>query len=913
MKSANSSENHLPFTPETGFADIHDVADIHDIKEREFALRWLEVAATLASIIGIIGILALLSQGAWAEPPEGFKPGPRTFTNPFANTANPGSPPPAGNFFDDEEDDEPDANAARAYTPPNPSGGGSGGYTPPSNSADSHNPSKPGSVSGGGGAPSGLITKNTVEPLYVDDDTGEGSKEVITDFNFPDADIMDIAKTLGKLTGKNFILDKEVKGRITIIANAPITVGDAWRAFLTALDINHFALIPSGKFIRIARDRDAREKQLRTFSGDIAPDSDALITRVIPIKHINAEELARIFRSFMPANSRVHAYEQTNTLIITDTGSNIGKLSKMLEILDVEGYDAGIEVIPVKFAAASQLSDLLDKLLPGTGGPGGAGAGPRMSGGGGKFSARRTKEGGVINTIIADERTNNLIVHANAKGADQVRELVAKLDQKLPAAIGGKVRVRYLQFAEAEQIAATLNNLSQGSGAKSMPGAGMGTGINPNAGSLFEGSIRVAADKTTNSLVITASASDFLTVDSVVNHLDIPRDQVYVEAVIMEIAMNRDFAFSANVINPTSGLALAPNSDLFDFIANPLSQQGAIIGFKSGGQQSFSLSPGSPAITVSSIQGLIKAIQSNSRSNVLATPQIIALDNSEAFFESAEKIPVPTTTISANVGSQSSFTKESVPLSMRIKPQINKMSNFIKLEVDMKLSDVSERVPAEIKGKAFGSTDRSVKTSVIVGDSDTVVIGGLIRDKTSETVSKIPLLGDIPLLGWLFRAQSSKTEKTNLLVFLTPHIVRQYDKIRAILDKKLKERDDFIENYAGGSDPLRGKRDDIIRSLPSIKDLTTPQAQSTALLDEGKPAAIVVEPGPIASPLPPIGIQAVPVAPQPTPVATPTPTPTAAAPATPAQFVEPAPANPPTIEDLPAPPPPAVSPSGGGE
>ncbi|MGK5089718.1 type II secretion system secretin GspD, partial [Bdellovibrionota bacterium FG-2] len=855
MKSANSPETHLPYDSE---ADTLDVMDTMDTKEREFALRWLEIAATMASLIGIVGILALLSQGAWAEnPPEGFKPNPRTFTNPFANTGNPSAPPPPGNFFDEGDDeDEPEAPVGRNYAPPPAYAGAGTSSASPSSNSDSRSSSKQGtSVSAGGGAPGGLIAKQSVEPLFVDDESGEGSKEVITDFNFPDADIMDIAKTLGKLTGKNFILDKDVKGRITIIANAPITVGDAWRAFLTALDINHFALIPSGKFIRIARDRDAREKQLRTFSGDLAPDSDALITRVIPIKHINAEELARIFRSFMPANSRVHAYEQTNTLIITDTGSNIAKLSKMLEILDVEGYDAGIEVIPVKFAAASQLSDLLDKLLPGTGGRSGAPGSPRM-GGGGKFSARRTKEGGVINTIIADERTNNLIVHANAKGADQVRELVAKLDQRLPAAVGGKIRVRFLQFADATELAATLNNLSQGSGAKSMPGAGMGTGINPNAQSLFEGSIRVAADKTTNALVITASASDYLTVETVVNRLDIQRDQVYVEAVIMEIAMNRDFAFSTNLISPVNGVALAPNTDLFDFLANPLSQQGAILSFPIGTTKDYTI--GTQTVKIGNIQTLIKAIQTNSRSNVLATPQIIALDNSEAFFESAEKIPVPTTTISANVGSSNSFTKESVPLSMRIKPQINKLSNFIKLDVDMKLSDVSERIPAELKGKAFGSTDRSVKTNVIVGDSDTVVIGGLIRDKTSEAVSKIPLLGDIPLLGWLFRASKSTTEKTNLLVFLTPHIVRQYDKIRAILDNKLKERDDFIENYAGGNDPLRPKRDDIIRSLPNIKDLTTQPAQAAALLDEGKPAAVVVEPGPLASPLPPIGVQAVP-------------------------------------------------------
>ena len=290
---------------------------------------------------------------------------------------------------------------------------------------------------------------------------------MVTDFNFPDADILDIAKTLGKLTGKNFILDKDVKGRITIISNSPITVGDAWKAFLTALDINGFALIPSGRYIRIARQRDARDKQLKTYTGDFSPDTDALITRVFPLKYIQAEEVARTFRSFMPANSRIIPYEQTNTVIVTDTGSNISKLAKMLEILDVEGYDAGIEVIPVKFASATELSKLIDALIPGTGGaplPGGA---PASAAGGARPSARRTKEGGLINTIIADERTNTMIVHANTKGADQIRELVAKLDQKLPSQVGGgKIHVVYLQFADSEQIANTLNNISHRAGTK---------------------------------------------------------------------------------------------------------------------------------------------------------------------------------------------------------------------------------------------------------------------------------------------------------------------------------------------------------------------------------------------------------------------------------------------------------------
>jgi general secretion pathway protein D len=793
-------------------------------------LRWLEIAAGIACLIGVVGILALLSQSSWAADANpaakgGFAPGSKTFTNPFANT-NKAPSDGNNNFFEDEDED--DGGQPQSAT--------AGGVAP---TAGTVNPN--GTISGGGTTPGGVIEHNTEPLIKVDSETGEGSKEIVTDFNFPDADILDIAKTLGKLSGKNFILDKDVKGRITIISNSPITVGDAWRSFLTALDINGFAIIPSGKFLRIARQRDARDKQLKTYVGDYSPDTDALITRVFPLKYINAEEVARTFRSFMPANSRIIGYEQTNTVIVTDTGSNIAKLAKMLEILDIEGYDAGIEVIPVKYASAAELSKLIDQLLPGTGTSPTGGA-PRFGATGSKFNARRTKEGGIINTIISDDRTNTLIVHANTKGADQVRELVSKLDQKIPSSQGGgKVHVVYLQFADAEAIATTLNNLTSGAGTPggfrpvTPGGAGTGTGTNPVAASLFEGSIKVAPDKSTNALVVTASPADFTTVQRVINRLDIPRDEVYVELVIMEVALNKQFNYSANLINPASGIALTPNQDLYNFITNPTQVAGASLGFIAGGTQNFTV--GSTTVPVHNLQGLINLLQSNTKSNVLATPQIIALDNTEADFESTESVPIPQTNAVQGAGTQQSITYKPVPLSIKLTPQINKMSNFVKLKIETKLSSIqagSQFVPSALASQAFATLDRVATTTVVVADSDTVVLGGLIRDEITETVNKIPVLGDIPVLGWLFKSKNSGDQKSNLLLFITPHIVRQYEAIRAILDKKLKSRDEFIETNQGGDDPLRGTRDDIIRSLPDLKELLGRKPQTSINIDEDK-------------------------------------------------------------------------------
>lgn len=807
-------------------------------------LQWLQITATATSLIGIIALLMMIGQNSRADDRGGgFNSGSKTFSNPYANTAPP--PPTRGGFFDDEDDEGQDFSegAPPNYSPPpqRPPLPAEGGGAPGGNAGEGNPGSAGETVSAGGGPPGGVISGKRFQSIRVDDETGEGSKEIVTDFNFPDADIMDIAKTLGKLTGKNFILDKEVKGRITIISNGPITVGDAWKAFLTALDINNFALIPSGKYIRIARQRDARDKQLRTYTGESSPDSDALITRVFPLKYIDAEEVARTFRSFMPANSRIIPYEQTNTVIVTDTGSNIAKLNKMLEILDVEGYDVGIEVIPVKVASASELSKLIDTLIPGAGGGPGAPPGAPRFGGTGRFSARRTKEGGVINTIIADERTNALIINANSKGVEQVRELVAKLDQKVPVQTGGgKVHVKYLQFADAEQIANTLNNIasSTGGGAPRPPSSigGGGTGVNPVSATLFEGSIKIAPDKSTNSLVITASPADFVVVERVVNRLDIPRDEVYVEVVILEVALNKDFKFSSNIAAPNAGIALTPNTDLLDFVLNPIGTGGGVIGFKGPGETTIKV--GGVDQKVPGVLGMIKAIQTNAKANVLATPQIIALDNTEANFESTENLPVPQTAAVPGAGVTTTVGKEPVTLSIKITPQINKITNFVKLKVIAKIGDVVDRkLPDAVAALARATLNRTADTTVIVGDGDTVVIGGLIRDKQVETVSKIPLLGDIPLLGWLFRARSSSSEKTNLMIFLTPHIVRQYEKVRAILDRKLKERDEYIESNAGGDDPLRKQRDEIIRNLPDIKELTSKRAEGSVTLDDEHPPA----------------------------------------------------------------------------
>ncbi len=780
-------------------------------------IKGIRIFSLALSVIGIIGIILLGAPNAYSQSgKKGFQSGDTPFKNPFADVQkdfeqqNPNLKSNQNPFGQNIQGQIQEKSRNRV-TPQqvirvNPKGS-------EIHKNDVPEPRMKGNrISVGGETSGGIISENLIPNISVDTQSAIGGSQIVTDFNFPDADIIDIAKTMGKLTGKNFILDKNVKGRITIISNSPITVSDAWKAFLTTLDINGYTVIQTGKYIRIARQRDARDKQLKTFTGNYSPNTDALITRVFPLKHIEADEIARVFRSFMPANSRVIPHNQTNTVIVTDTGSNIQKLESILNILDIEGFDAGIEVIPVKFASAVEIAKLIDALLPGQ-----KSSKRRKSRpfGRGNFAARKTKEGGIINNIIADERTNSIIINANKKGGDQVRTLVVTLDKKRPARIGGgKINVVYLQFANAEDIAKTLTNL----GSQRSTSRRKSKRDNPIQASLFKGEIKIAADTGTNSLVITASPSDFVTIQRVIAKLDIPRDEVYIEAFLLEMTLGDDFNFSANIASPTNGIFVAPKgSDLLSFITNPVASSGLVLGLKAGSEKSFNIN--GTSYSVSTLIGLIKAIQTESQTNILANPQILTLDNQEAVFEISERIPVPTTTSNQNQV-VSSITKEDIGLSLKIKPQINKLSNFVKMEISAKMEDIANRIlPEEVAQKAFATLNRKIETTVVVADGDTVVLGGLIRDKISDTIKKVPILGDIPILGWLFKAKEQTVAKTNLLMFISPKIIRKYEKTRAILDQKLKQRDDFIRNEAGSEDPLQKYRNNIIRSLPDMDEI----------------------------------------------------------------------------------------------
>lgn len=747
----------------------------------------------------LLMISALLAAQARADDPPPLPP------NPFANL-------PAGNdggfspFEDDFDDGEGGADAAPSSARP--------GARPPM-AATGGRPARPGSATPlNGGGINASAGSQRVDPANC--------KDAVENFDYPDAEILDVAKAIAKLTGKNLIFNpQDIKGRISLVSQTPITVCDAWNAFLTALNMKNFALVPSGKYLRIERIASAKEKQTPIYANKKPQNNDEFITRVVPLRYIDAVEFEQAFRLWMPREARMQAYSQTNTVIITDTAAHINRMVELINLLDVAGYQESLVVVPVRNSVAKDIARLIEQILnenrSSTTGSFGAPARPTISNNTARTGGRGRSGGSKISKIIADDRTNSLIVKANAAGILEIRALLRRLDTKVAATEGsGRLHVIRLQFADAETLAKTLQQITGGgtgqqrSTARPFPAFG-------DTATVFQGDIKVAADKTTQSLVITASPGDFATFKKVVESLDVPRDQVFIEAVILEMKLNRDNSFGTSFINAPNGIALpAASGALTNVLAgNPLALGGFALGFKKGAERQFKV--GESTFNVNSLNGLIELIQGNTDTNVVATPQIVALDNEEAIFEISEEIKIPTESTASNGTISRSYSSDKAQIYLKVKPQINKGSNFVKLDIDQKLENFdSANVPSGLVTQVKGKNIRATNTKVIVQNEDTVVLSGLIRDSVEDKTSKVPLLGDIPVLGWLFKNTQSTVRKTNLLVFITPRIIKQYGMMRKVLDRRLDEREDFIRENIGSKDPYARRISQMKKELPDL-------------------------------------------------------------------------------------------------
>jgi general secretion pathway protein D len=664
-------------------------------------------------------------------------------------------------------------------------------------------------------------TEAPVQPAIPEKPTEE-----LVYLNVQDQDIKDVIKQISKATGKNFIIDDKVRGKVTIISEKMMTKEEAYQAFLSALEVAGFTVVTGpGGIIKVVALKDAISSPI-PIHVDSTPYTDSFVTRLISLDNISATDMANAVKGLVSKSGNLFAYPATNTLIITDSGTNIDRLMKLIKELDQEGPQEVVEIIPVAYADASDVAQKVLQLFE-----------IEKAQAARATIARRTRRGAAaatqlaeikaVSKIIADDRTNSIIVLASTRAIDRVRSLIKKLDTPLDEGESGKVHVHYLKYANAPDLAATLSSLTSGAKAPTTAKGikGKAAAKKPTVAH-FEGGISIAADESTNALIITATARDYQTlVDELISKLDIPRRQVYLEAVVMELTMKKtgDYGVSGYGGGGSSsvlgfGQTFGAAATLFD----PLSffSQGGLLG-GAFGRNTIQINvptQGGTAqtMTIPTFAAFLNMLQVYADTNVVSTPNILTLDNEEAEITVKRKEYAESTTSTATGVISSTPTPLETGLTLKITPQISE-GDVVRLKIAHELSNFEEKPQGAI---ASPERSRKINTTVMAADGQTVVLGGLMQDVVSHSKSKVPILGDIPIIGWLFRQQSSRTDKSNLLVFITPHVIRDPTDYTSVLKRKINQRNAFIADNFGKRqaesirDVIRAHRADLLEYIP---------------------------------------------------------------------------------------------------
>lgn len=658
--------------------------------------------------------------------------------------------------------------------------------------------------------------------------------------NFSGEDILEVTKQISRALGKNFILDDKLKGKITIMSERKMTKDEIWEAFNSALDSLGFTIVqgPAG-LLRIVPRRDAITHPIDLYS-DESPFTDRFITRLITLKNISAADMANVIKGLVSKEGNLFAYPPTNTLILTDSGTNIDRLLHLINELDQEGPQEILEIIPVLYADAKDLAGKMTQIF-------------ETDKSGGSAPIKKGKDGGDLEEIprlkkvIPDDRTNSLIVLASKRSIEKVRDLIRKLDSPMKGD-SGEVHVYYLKNASAKDMATVINAISgavQQNKDKRTPGGDAAKAAVSSlvGGAEFVGKFTVTADESTNALVITAGAKDYNTLlEQVIAKLDIPRRQVYVESVIVELSVSEDQQLGAGLLGGknfnVNGNNIALFGSTFGFL-DPRQLLSGAVGATNTGTNITLSPPGGTATTVPAFFTALQFAQGSTDVNILSTPNILTLDNNEAEIKVGQKVPFPAASATTIGGSlQTTFTREDVTLSLKIKPQINE-GGTIRMEVTQSDRNVlppdQQTTSAATAGPS--TTERSIKTAIVATNGQTVVLGGLIKDKYQNVIHKVPILGDIPILGYLFKTKRKTKEKVNLVVFLTPHIIREPKDFLDILQKKINEQNVFVKENFGKS-----QQKQIRQSLETHASHLLKANEGQAISTIEKPAVKSAEP-----------------------------------------------------------------------
>nr|WP_298164901.1 type II secretion system secretin GspD [uncultured Pseudomonas sp.] len=578
-----------------------------------------------------------------------------------------------------------------------------------------------------------------------------------------DTNIRSFIEWIAKETGKNFIIDPRVTGKVTVISNETMTPEEAYRVFLSVLQVHGFSAIESESAVKVIPDANAKQSGVPLVDDDQL-NGDQQVVRVIRTEHVPATQLVNILRPMVPQVGHLVAYPDSNALIISDRASNINQLLKLVIEIDRAGQFE-IDVIPLKFSNAKEISSILSSLATQAGG----------------------QEGASKMNVAVDERTNSVLISGDPSKRQQLRDVLANLDR--PGNLIRDTRVTYLHYLKASEVAPILQNV-----ASSIQKQDKDIGITG-------AEISIQASDTTNALIISAPPTIMATIDSVIKRLDIRRAQVLVEAVIVEVSNNKfnelgiQWKTSESAIGGNGvfgGITSSIKSNNIDnFPGSPVKlDAGLSLGFYNNG----------------SLRSLVRALATDDSMNILSTPNLVTLDNEEGKIVVGQNVPFVTgSSTSASNPSTNPFQtieRQDVGITLKIKPQINE-GDSITLNVYQEISSVSNDTSAA----DIVTNKRSIETKVLIKDNMTLVLGGLISDEMRDSGDKVPFLGKVPIIGRLFRSDRKEVIKKNLMIFIKPTIINDFEHADQLTEGKYNFIRDKQLQYSG---------QELIQSTPPI-------------------------------------------------------------------------------------------------
>jgi general secretion pathway protein D len=614
--------------------------------------------------------------------------------------------------------------------------------------------------------------------------------------NFKDADITQITEAVAAATGKNFIVDPRVRAQVTMIASTPMSPAAFYEAYLAILQVHGFIAVQAGEVIKILPDANARQIPSVDLPDHVSSTSDEIVTQVIDVKNVSAAQLVPILRPLIPQYGQLAAYPASNILIISDRANNVNRIIRIIRRIDQVG-DQDVEVIPLQNASSAEIVRVINSL----------------------YQGQAAAEGGQAAKVVADERSNSVLIGGDQSQRLRIRALIAHLDTPLEA--GGDTQVRYLRYADAEKIAPKLKEQITGVAQAAGGGAGGAAGA-PSPQAQAEKSAMVWADAQNNALVITAPPKIMRAVMNIIDKLDIRRPQVLVEAIIVEVNTDKTAEFGVNWAEFTQGNGNVPAGSFVSPVGGTsiVNLAQSVAGIAAGGTAAANATlPTGTTLAVGRLTtgglnfaAMIRAIRGDSDSNTIATPSTITLDNQEAEIKVANEVPFITgsfTNTGANNGATNPFQtvqRQEVGTILKVTPQIAAEGNAVVLKISIESSSV---LPNSLSAVDITTAKRTITTNVLIDDGGVVVLGGLISNAHTQSGQRVPLLGSIPLIGNLFRTRQADGKKNNLMIFIRPKILRDAQQAAYQTDTKY--------NYMRDQQTQYNKGEFEIPLLPGVK------------------------------------------------------------------------------------------------